>query len=82
MAARLERTDDIVDALYQRVQRETLPIMREHPEHAEWTTNLLWTGHSFERIADHALNIGKRAAFIVTGVIARQQAEAGATVPA
>jgi phosphate transport system protein len=79
VAARLERADDIVDALYQQVLHETLPIMRENPEHAEWATYLLWVGHNLERIADRAVIIGERAAFIVTGVMIRQQPESEAT---
>lgn len=82
VAARLQRTDEVIDALYQCVLHETLPTLREHPEHAEWTTYLLRVGHSFERIADHALNIAERAAFMVTGVMILQHVMSDVAAPA
>jgi phosphate transport system protein len=69
VAARLEQIDDTIDHLYQCVLRETLPAMREHPEQNEWGTYLLWIGHNFERIADRAVNIAARAAFMATGTM-------------
>jgi phosphate transport system protein len=75
VAARLAQTDDTIDRLYQRVLHETIPAMREHPEQSEWATYLLWIGHNFERIADCAVNIAGRAAFIATGTMAPQPLE-------
>jgi len=69
VAVRLEPSDAVVDTLYQRVRCETLTSMREHPEHAEWETYHLWVGYHVKRIADRALIIGQRAAFMVTGVM-------------
>jgi len=67
VAARLERADDTIDQLYQRMLHEALQAMREHPEHSEWATYLLWAGHNLERIADRAINIAQRATFAATG---------------
>ena len=82
VAARLERTDDRIDRLYQRVLHETLLAMREQPEQSEWSTYLLWIGHNFERIADRAVNIATRAAFITTGTMAPQRVDRVSAAPA
>jgi len=80
-AVRLERTDDTIDRLYQHVQWEALPAMREHPEQTEWATYLLWIGHNLERIADRAVNIAERAAFIATGTMAPRHVQRFLDVP-
>jgi phosphate transport system protein len=68
-AQRLEQCDDQIDALYERVLRELLTIMREQPELSETATYLLWAAHNLERIADRTVNIAERATFIVTGTL-------------
>ena len=80
-AVRLGRIDDTIDRLYQRVQWEALPAMREHPEQTEWATYLLWIGHNLERIADRAVNIAERAAFIATGTMAPRHGQRFMDVP-
>ena len=80
-AVRLGRIDDTIDRLYQRVQWEALPAMREHPEQTEWATYFLWIGHNLERITDRAVNIAERAAFIATGTMAPRHVQRFLDVP-
>jgi phosphate transport system protein len=79
--AKLECTDATLDRLYQHVRRDALKVMREHPEQSEWATDVLWIGHHLERIADHAVNIAARAAFIATGTMAPRQQRVLAVPP-
>ena len=72
-AARLERTDDALDQLYQRVVQDMLPVIRTQPEVSEWATYLLWIGHNLERIGDRAVNIAERAAFASGVPVPRHQ---------
>jgi phosphate transport system protein len=78
-AERLERADDQVDALYARVLKELLAVMRERPDLSETATYLLWAAHNLERIADRTVNIAERAVFIATGTLAPVRPEQGPT---
>jgi phosphate transport system protein len=66
-APQLKQTDAIIDRLYRQMRQELLATMRAQPGQIEWATYLLWIGHNLERIADRAVNIAERAAFIATG---------------
>jgi len=59
--------DDDVDALYRELREELFDDMREHPENVVSDSWLLLAIHHVERIADHAVNIAERVAFMVTG---------------
>jgi phosphate transport system protein len=72
-AARLNQSDDVIDALYQRVVQDVLLVMRAQPQITEWATYLLWIGHNLERIADRAVNIAERAAFASGASLPRRQ---------
>jgi phosphate transport system protein len=82
---RLERSDDMIDRLYQHLLKELVVTMRAHPERIAAAIYLLWAAHDLERIADRTVNIAERAAFIATGVLpshredSRQDAETGTT---
>ena len=62
--ARFEQADDEVDQLYQQAIETLMASMREHPAQIETAMYLIWAAHNLERIADRAVNIAERAAFI------------------
>jgi len=69
-AQQIKRSDVMIDQLYEQMRQDVLAMMRAQPEQIEWATYLLWIGHNLERIADRAVNIAERAAFIATGTLA------------
>jgi phosphate transport system protein len=73
-AQQIKRTDLIIDQLYAQMRHELFATMRTQPEQIEWATYLLWIGHNLERIADRAVNIAERAAFIATGTLTLETA--------
>jgi phosphate transport system protein len=72
---RMERSDDLVDRLYQCLLAELGATMQAHPERITAAIYLLWAAHDLERMADRAVNIAERAAFIATGVLASRRAD-------
>lgn len=68
LARSLGPDDDRVDALYERVQKDLLALMKENPDNVDRATYLLWAAHNMERIADRATNIAERAIFQATGM--------------
>ena len=72
---RMERSDDLVDRLYQRLLAELVATMQAHPERITAAIYLLWAAHDLERMADRTVNIAERAAFIATGVLASHRAD-------
>ena len=69
-AAALDLDDDQIDALQRTIQVAMVQQIRATPEHATRALHYLFIAHNLERIADRAVNIAERAAFIATG---RQQ---------
>lgn len=67
LAYKMARDDDLVDALYSQIIRELLTIMVEDPRTISQATLLTFVGRYFERIADHATNIGESTVYLVTG---------------
>ncbi len=59
--------DDQVDELYREFRGQIHEHMREHPEDVVSASWMLLCIHHIERIADHAVNIAERVAFMVTG---------------
>jgi phosphate transport system protein len=68
-AGTLNRADDEIDALYQKLVQDLLATMRSRPEQSESATYLLWIAHNLERVADRTVNIAERAIYVVTGAI-------------
>jgi len=68
-AAALEvcRRDDEVDSLYKQLFRELLTYMMEDPRNITRALHLLLVARNYERIADHATNIGEDVIFYVEG---------------
>jgi phosphate transport system protein len=66
-ADRLQREDDCADELNRQVQAAMLQHIQSTPHEATRALYLLFVAHNLERIADRAVNIAERTAFIVTG---------------
>lgn len=61
------KRDDEVDALYKQMFRELLTYMLEDPKYITRALHLLLIARNYERIADHATNIGEDVVFYVEG---------------
>jgi phosphate transport system protein len=61
------RRDDQVDALYKQLFRELLTYMIEDPRTTTRALHLLLIARNYERIADHATNVGEDVIFYVEG---------------
>ena len=59
--------DDIVDAALERVILHLTNIMRESPDAVSQAVDMLFVAKYFERIADHATNIGEWSVYLSTG---------------
>ncbi|MBB6638225.1 phosphate signaling complex protein PhoU [Cohnella thailandensis] len=67
LAYKMSKDDDLVDALYSQIIRELLTLMVENPKTIPQATLLSFVGRYYERIADHATNIGESTVYLVTG---------------
>jgi len=61
------RRDDHVDALYKQLFRELVTYMIEDPKNITRALHLLLIARNYERIADHATNVGEDVIFFVEG---------------
>lgn len=61
------REDDLIDDLYNRVERLIFDNMIATPTNIDYTTLLMWVAHNIERTADRVTNICERTIFITTG---------------
>jgi phosphate transport system protein len=61
--------DNLVDALYNQIQRYLLGIMLADSSFIENANYLLWVAHNLERLADRVTNICERVVFMVTGEV-------------
>ena len=66
-ARRLLRDDDIVDEDQDRVVREALREIREHPDASEQEIDLIFVAKNLERVADHATNVAESVILLVEG---------------
>lgn len=67
--------DDEVDALYNKVHRDLLEIIRQDPSRLERANYLLWAAHNLERAADRVTNICERTIYMITGELVEVDAE-------
>jgi len=63
----LQKLEDRVDELYRTLRSQIFDYMIKNPDQVVSAGWLLLAIHHIERIADHALNIGERTYFMVTG---------------
>ena len=66
-ARAVEKADDEVDALFNKVKSEIIALIAEKPEEGETCLDLLMVAKYFERIGDHAVNIAEWVVFSLTG---------------
>lgn len=59
--------DDIIDDLYNQVNRELLVIIMSSPTSMDQANYLQWAAHNLERFGDRVVNICERVIFAVTG---------------
>ncbi len=63
----IAKLEDEVDALYRDFRTQVHEYMVKNPDQVISASWMLLAVHHVERIADHALNIGERVGFMVTG---------------
>ena len=61
------KRDDEVDGLYKQLFRELVTYMVEDPRNITRALHLLLIARNYERIADHATNVGEDVVFYVEG---------------
>ncbi|MBN2404187.1 MAG: phosphate signaling complex protein PhoU [Coriobacteriia bacterium] len=65
LARKLELLDEPIDHLYKQFFRELARLQAE--EDIEWASSMVLASRYLERIADHAVDIGERITYMVTG---------------
>lgn len=71
LARKVCRDDDFVDDLTEQLFRELVSFMLEDPRTITRAIRLTFIGKYFERIADHATNVGELVVYMVEGKIIR-----------
>lgn len=69
MLESVEATERLVDALHLTIRDQIFAAMRQDTDHVVVLANLLMAAGHVERVADHALNIAQRVAYMVTGEV-------------
>jgi phosphate transport system protein len=67
LARSLDKTDDKVDTLFVDVTNELISYIKQNPDNAEQAIMFMMIAKYFERIGDHAVNIGEWVEFGITG---------------
>jgi phosphate transport system protein len=67
LAHSLDKTDDKVDNLFNDVMKELVDLVKANPDNAEQVMLFMMIAKYFERIGDHAVNIGEWVEFGITG---------------
>ncbi|MGN0469349.1 MAG: phosphate signaling complex protein PhoU [Acutalibacteraceae bacterium] len=67
LAQRVCDTDDTVDGLFVTVKDELISLINENVKNGEQAMDFLMIAKYFERIGDHAVNVGEWVIFSITG---------------
>lgn len=67
LAHSLDKTDDKVDNLFNEVTKELIAFIKQDPDNAEQAIMFMMITKYFERIGDHAVNIGEWVEYSITG---------------
>jgi len=67
MAYRIPKDDDIVDEMFNQINRKTIGAMIANPATIDQSSHIMWIIHNIERMADRVTNICERTIFIATG---------------
>lgn len=81
LARAIPAEDDIVDALYNQVNRELLTYMMADPTSIDKANYLLWAAHNLERAADRVTNVCERVIFTATGTMSELDKEDSDRLP-
>ena len=65
LAYKLKEMDEPIDHLFKQFFRELSRLQDE--EDIEWASSMVLASRYLERIADHAVDIGERLVYMVTG---------------
>ncbi len=80
-ARKLLNDDDIVDEDQDRVVREALREIHEHPDAFEQEIDLIFVAKNLERVADHATNIAESVILLVEGRNVKHAEKLGVSFP-
>ncbi len=67
LAREVMAADDAVDELFMFVKSELIALLRQDASQGQYALDLLMIAKYYERIGDHAVNIGEWVEFAVTG---------------
>jgi len=67
LARSIYDTDDKVDELFNTVIEDVIAQLKKNPKKAKRAVRLLMIGKYFERIGDHAVNVGEWVEYAITG---------------
>ena len=65
LASKLKEMDEPIDHLFKQFFRELSRLQEE--DDIEWASQMVLASRYLERIADHAVDIGERLVYMVTG---------------
>jgi phosphate transport system protein len=63
----LAALDELVDRENEKIAETILSIDINDPELRQWASRMLFAGRWLERVGDHAVNVGERVTYMVTG---------------
>ena len=67
LAKSIDETDDKVDDLFEKATEELVEQIKQNPDNAKQSVNLLMIAKYFGRIGDHAVNVGEWVEYAITG---------------
>lgn len=68
-ARTIEKQDDIVDELFDKVKNDVISLLQQSAQHADQCIDLLMIAKYLERIGDHAVNVCEWTEFSRTGAL-------------
>lgn len=63
----LAALDELIDRENEKIAETMLSIDINDPELRQWASRMLFAGRWLERVGDHAVNVGERVTYMVTG---------------
>jgi phosphate transport system protein len=81
LARAIPDQDELVDHLYNQINRELLVLVMADPSRIDQANYLLWAAHNLERAADRVVNLCERVVYTVTGEMVELGQEDSAAPP-
>lgn len=63
----LDKLDDVLDKQFCEIKDDLIEILKENGEYADQCVDLMMIAKYYERIGDHAVNLGEWVEFAITG---------------